>query len=150
MKLGILAAVAALAVASPVVASDWRFSTSNDDTLKGFDFDSLIVTGSRRTVWEVMVYKTANEFGTDYFVSRTEYDCVGSRYRDIAVAAYAFGKDTPDTMPTRLEWITVFPDTISEGSLRTVCGLDPTETVGVTTVKDFAEIGRLVLLDQPD
>lgn len=145
MKLGILAAVAALTVASPVLAGDWRLSGSNDEIIKGFDIDSLVVSGNRRTVWEVMVFKASNEFETDYYVSRTEYDCSGSRYRDHALSGYVFGRNSGEVIPADLKWVTVFPDTIADGALRVICGLEASEPLEITTSVDFAVVARSVL-----
>lgn len=144
MKLGILAAVTALAVASPVMAGDWRLAASNDVTIKGYDLESVVINGSKRMVWEVMVFRNTEQGDVDYIVSRTEYDCANGRYRDHAMQGYLMGGRST-TRGDAGEWMENFPDSLSSGSNDAVCGRRETTPLDVDSPHDFAAYARAVL-----
>lgn len=120
---GLIAVVLALWLTAGQAAAQsgqgYLMIEANDEAMSAVDMDSIERRGDHAIAWFVMVDPNGETFR--YFESRTEYDCVGSRQRQIGQRVYradhslALNSDEVDP------WAVVQPGSIGDLLLQAAC-----------------------------
>ena len=119
-----LLSAAALAAASPALATDWVVGVADGDrqTVILVDRDSREVTPERLIrIWTMDVFIEDRQ-GMAAIAAQAEYDCAARRYRRIYVRGYRADASVAGQGQRPGDWIDPTPSTLDEGQFDFVCG----------------------------
>ena len=122
MKFAVLAALMAIALPAPVLASDWVLVSTGVEGRKTFvDRQSVRTTpNGYKRAWTKRIYPEIDKFGDNRVTVYQEFDCIQNRNRNLN-AIYYSGERVTTTDVTVSEWVYVPPETIGETLQKFVC-----------------------------
>jgi hypothetical protein len=116
----------AVAVVAPALAQSRAWTLVGETEMHSMfaDFATLTVNGATRQAWMLVSANAPSMPGAPSFTSLREFDCQGSRYRNLQVIRYdsIMGRGnvtSMDKMPT--SWLPAIPRGAAEHALRNVC-----------------------------
>lgn len=123
MKLAVFAALIAIALPAPVLASDWvEIGVSAADGSRYYvDRQSIrLMPNGYKRAWNKRDFSKADIHGDTGVTGYDDYDCIEKRFRNLSFTFFNGQKPNPSSNKVS-EWVYVAPDSIAEALLNFVC-----------------------------
>lgn len=120
MRLMILVA-AVSALAAPAMAGEWRIIYADNEDAVAVEAGSIRRTGITATGWVANIFPKTNEYGSDYALSRKQFDCAAATSKTLSRVFYSADGRPTDTYYDLNVTKPVAPDTLESVSMNAIC-----------------------------